>query len=320
MSNNLENKEPKHISDNEDLGFGSKWTNRVGRFIKPNGEFNVIKSGGNWRDLHLYQMLVTMSWGRFFLVVLGFFILVNAFFGLLHLAVGIETLTAEPSSNFWENFTQTFFFSVQTFTTVGYGSISPIGILANIVAAMCALVGLMSFALATGLFFARFSRPTAKVRFSENALIAPYNNGKGFMFRIINGRQSQLMDLFIQVTFSWMETHENGLQNRKYQRLDLERERVFLFPLNWTVVHPINEESPFYNYDLYKMQAIDAEVLIVLTAYDDTFAQQVHTKYSYTHEEFVKNVKFKPMYYTDVEGRTVLEMDKLSEFEMTADG
>jgi inward rectifier potassium channel len=320
MSKTRENEEPKQVSDNEDLGFGSKWTNRVGRFIKPNGEFNVVKSGGSRRDLHLYQTLVTMSWGRFFLVVLAFYISVNAFFGLLHLAVGIETLTAEPSTRFIDNFSQAFFFSIQTFTTVGYGSISPMGIWANIVAAMCALVGLMSFALATGLFFARFSRPTAKVLFSENALIAPYNDGKGFMFRIVNGRKSQLMDLFIQATFSWIETNENGLQNRQYQRLDLEREKVFLFPLNWTIVHPIDEKSPFYKCNLRQMQEIDAEILIVLTAYDDTFAQQVHTKHSYTCKELIANAKFQPMYYTDDEGRTVLEMDKLSAFELVKDG
>jgi|AntRauTorckE5430_2_1112549.scaffolds.fasta_scaffold03681_3 inward rectifier potassium channel len=315
----MKNKVPKQVSDNEDLGFGSKWTNRVGRFIKPDGEFNIIKSGGNWRDLHLYQILVTMSWGRFFLVVLAFYIAVNAFFGFLHLLVGIETLTTEASTSFWDNFSQAFFFSVQTFTTVGYGSISPMGILANIVAAMCALVGLMSFALATGLFFARFSRPTAKVRFSKNALIAPYNGGKGFMFRIVNGRKSQLIDLFIQATFSWIETNEKGVQNRRYQRLDLEREKVFLFPLNWTIVHPIDEKSPFYQADSKNMQEIDAEILIILTAYDDTFAQQVHTKISYTADQLINNAKFQPMYYTDNEGRTVLEMDKLSSFEVLED-
>jgi inward rectifier potassium channel len=257
-----------------------------------------------------------MSWGRFFLVILGFFILVNTFFGFLHLAVGIETLTTESFDNFWDNFSQTFFFSVQTFTTVGYGSISPIGISANLVAALCALVGLMSFALATGLFFARFSRPTAKVRFSKNGLLAPYKNGEAFMFRIINGRESQLIDLFIQVTFTWIKTNEHGQQIRKYERLNLERERVYLFPLNWTIVHPIDEKSPFYQYDLTEMQAIDAEILIVLSAYDDTFAQQVHTKFSYTYEELVRNVKFKTMYYTDEEGRTILEMDKLDAFEL----
>jgi inward rectifier potassium channel len=184
---------------------------------------------------------------------------------------------------------------------------------------MCALVGLMSFALATGLFFARFSRPTAKVRFSKNALIAPYNGGKGFMFRIVNGRKSQLIDLFIQATFSWIETNEKGVQNRRYQRLDLEREKVFLFPLNWTIVHPIDEKSPFYQADSKNMQEIDAEILIILTAYDDTFAQQVHTKISYTADQLINNAKFQPMYYTDNEGRTVLEMDKLSSFEVLED-
>lgn len=309
------NNQPNNITDNQDFGFGTKWTNRIGRFINEDGQFNVTKSGENWRDRHLYQTAVTISWSRFFLLTLLAYILINAFFATIHLIIGIDTLTISPSNNI-ENFFHAFYFSVQTFTTVGYGSISPTGIAANAVAALCALVGLMSFALVTGLLFARFSRPTAKINFSKNALISPYKEGKGFMFRIINARQSQLIDLLVQVTFTWIEVDKNGIGKRKFQRLNLERERVYLFPLNWTIVHPIDNTSPFCNCDMRKMQEIDAEVLIVISAYDDTFAQQVHTKYSYTYEEMIQDAAFNLMYHTNEEGQTVLEMDKLNDFKM----
>lgn len=300
---------------NDDFGFGSKWTNRVGRFITEEGDFNVIKQGNTWRDIHLYQSLVTMSPTKFFGLTLLLYILINSIFGALHLLIGLDTLTIESSDNWFENFCHAFYFSVQTFTTVGYGSISPMGIAANSLAAFCALVGLMSFALVTGLLFARFSRPTARVNFSKNALISPYKDGEGFMFRVVNSRKSQLIDLLVQVTFTWIENDKDGIPIRKFQRLNLERERVYLFPLSWTVVHPIDEESPFYCCGLDKMRQIDAEVLIVLSAYDDTFAQQVHTKYSYTYKEMVENAKFDLMYYTDENGRTILEMNKLNVFK-----
>lgn len=315
MAQNKGNNQPNNTTDNQDFGFGTKWTNRVGRFINEDGRFNVIKSGENWQDWHLYQTAVTLSWTRFFLLTLIAYIFINTIFAIIHLMIGIDTLTISPSSGL-ENFFHAFYFSVQTFTTVGYGSISPTGIAANAVAALCALVGLMSFALVTGLLFARFSRPTAKVKFSKNALIAPYLDGKAFMFRMVNARQSQLIDLHLQVTFTWIETDKNGIGTRKFQRLKLERNSVYLFPLNWTVVHPIDVQSPFYDCDLQKMQEIDAEILIVLSAYDDTFAQLVHTKYSYTYEEIVQNAKFKLMYHTNETGQTVLKMNELNNFEM----
>ncbi len=296
----------------EDFGFGEKWTNRVGRFIKPDGSFNVERTGSKWSDLHLYQSLVTMPRSSFFILVICFYISVNAFFGILHLLVGIETLSIPKNESIFLDFADSFFFSVQTFTTVGYGTISPIGFWANVISALCALVGLMSFALATGLSFARFARPTAKVNFSENALITSHKDGKAFMFRMVNARKSQLMDLFIQVTFTYIETDEKGISKRRFERLKLERDRVYLFPLNWTIVHEIDKNSPFRDCNLEKMKNIDAEVLIALSAFDVTFAQQVHTKYSYTYEEFITNVNFAPMYYTDEFGKTILEMDKLN--------
>jgi inward rectifier potassium channel len=299
----------------EDFGFGEKWTNRVGRFIRPDGTFNIERTGSRWSNLHLYQWLVTMSWSHFFLLVIGFYIFVNATFGILHLLIGIETLSIPKNETLLLDFADAFFFSVQTFTTVGYGTISPTGIWANIIAAICALVGLMSFALATGLFFARFARPTAKVHFSKNALITSHNDGQAFMFRMVNARRSQLMNLFIQVTFTYIETDENDISKRRFERLKLERDSVYLFPLNWTIVHPIDKNSPLFNCTLKHMQKIDAEVLIVLSAFDVTFAQQVHTKYSYTYEEFMENTHFASMYYTNEFGTTILEMDKLNEMK-----
>jgi len=301
----------KRNPEENDLGFGTKLTDDANRLLNPDGSFNVERHGQ--RILTPYEELVEMSWRRFFLFVLVFFVSVNLLFGLIFVFVGIENLSGVPQGNFFENLANGFFFSVQTFTTVGYGSISPLGFWANLWASFCALVGLMSLALATGLFFARFSKPKARIIFSERAIISPYRNTEflSLQFRIANQRNNHILDIRARMIMSYIH-QEGGKRQRRFRALPLEREQIYFFPLNWTIVHIIDKNSPLYGKTLEDIQAMKAEFLILIEGYDETFANTVHTNSSYTCEEVDWGMRFEPMYFPNPErGKTVLELEKI---------
>jgi inward rectifier potassium channel len=231
-------------SDN-DLGFGSGITSGEDRLINRGGFYNILRRGGKaWRP---YQALLEMSWLRFFALITAIYIVVNSVFALIYLTIGLEYLSgAEPANSPVGDFFVAFFFSVQTFTTVGYGAISPTGIAANIIASIDALVGLMGFALATGLFFARFAQPQSSILFSKKAVIRPYKDTpyESFQFQIVNQRNNKLINLSAKVSMSWVSEDEKGRKARRFTLLELERDKVFLFPLNWVLVHIIDKDSP----------------------------------------------------------------------------
>jgi len=309
----------KRNPEENDLGFGTKLTDDVERLLNPDGSFNVQREGR--RILTPYEALVEMSWGQFFLVVLLFFVGVNLLFGLLFIWTGIENLSGITPGTFFENLANSFFFSVQTFTTVGYGSISPVGFWANLLASLCALVGLMSVALVTGLFFARFSKPKARILFSNKAIISPYRDTEflSLQFRIVNQRNNHILDIRARMIMSYIEK-KDGKSQRRFRALPLEREQIYFFPLNWTIVHIIDKQSPIYEKTLEDIQAMKAEFLILIEGYDETFASTVHTNSSYTCEELDWGMRFEPMYFPNAErGKTILELEKISATQIVAD-
>ncbi len=298
----------------EDLGFGNRIIGEGSRLLDKNGKYNIRKTGRRaWTP---YQDLVEMPWGMFLLVVLVLFVAVNAFFGLLLLLPGMNCLNGVIQGNFWIEFTQTFFFSVQTFTTVGYGAVSPACLASDLIASVIALTGLMAFALATGLFFARFSKPKSQIVFSKNALITTYGDGaKGFMFRIANRRDNQVINLEAKVTMSWVEDEGLGNKRRRFARLPLQIEKVVMLPLNWTIVHPIDENSPLFEKTAAGLKKMNVEVIVLIEGFDETYSQTVHASGSYCDEEVLWNVKFKAMYFPGKDGRTVLDLDAIDEVE-----
>lgn len=293
-----------------DLGFGTKIVSGGHRLINKDGSFNITRKGDH--GAHLYQFLVETSWIRFFGIVILFYMGVNAIFGLLFLINGIESLPGAKGDNLFHQFFEAFHFSVQTFTTVGYGAISPDGFIANMLATFDALTGLMFLALATGLFFARFSKPQAQIIFSQKAIIAPYNGMKSFQFRIANTRNNKLIDVEAQVTMTWIEKQED-VSVRKFSALKLEREKIFLFPLNWNVVHPIDRNSPLFEKTIANLHDIHAEFLVLIKGYDESYAQQVHASSSYTDDEVTEARKFSPMYHSNDKRGTVLNLDSIDE-------
>ena len=212
-------------------------------------------------------------------------------------------------------FIRGFFFSVQTFATIGYGTIHPVGIIANLLVTIESYYSLLVNALITGLVFAQFSRPTAKIVFSETAVIAPYRGITGFMFRLVNSRNSQIIEVNAEVLLARFVEKE-GEKTRRFDTLKLEREKVAFLPLTWTVVHPIDEDSPMKNLTSEDLINSDAEFLIMLNAMDETFAQIVHTRSSYKAQDIKTGYKFSNIYNQNNPGDPIsIDIRKLSQVE-----
>ncbi|HLX06964.1 MAG TPA: ion channel [Thermoanaerobaculia bacterium] len=304
---------------NRDLGFGSVVARESRqRLLNRDGSFNVRRKGmKSLASLSAYHHLLTISWPRFLALVVVSFMVVNAVFGLAFLACGPGALHGAPAADMGGNeFLRAFFFSVQTFATIGYGHVSPAGLAANLLVTVEALVGLLVFALATGLLFARFSRPTAKVVFSDRALIAPFQGATAFEFRIVNSRSNQLLEVECQVLFT---RYSGKLGIRQFVPLALERRKVTFFPLSWTIVHAIDAASPLFGLSHQDLVDASAEFLVVVNGFDETFSQTVHTRSSYKPEEVVWGAAFKNMYQPpDAAGNLSIDVGLLSDFERVA--
>ncbi|MBD2699280.1 potassium transporter [Spirosoma sp. BT702] len=300
-----------------DLGFGTKITDSQSRLVNQDGSFNIRRINASlWDQLNIYNRLITMSWVGFWSWLVFSYLSVNTLFAGIYMLAGADTLVGVSEENLNGPFWKCFFFSSQTLTTVGYGHISPNTFLTSCIAAFESMLGLLAFALATGLLYGRFSRPKAHVRFSKQSVLAPYLDVNAWMFRIINTRSNQLINLEITVTMSRLETKADGTRYRKYYGLQLERNKVAFFPTNWTLVHPLTEQSPLYGTMLQDLEQSDTEFLVSLQALDDTFVQSVHTRFSYRYNEVRWGHKFKPMFDGGQQGGNVtIDLDTLDDTE-----
>jgi inward rectifier potassium channel len=302
-------------SADRDLGFGAVVTGQAGpRFLNRDGTFNVHRDGLSlFTSLNTYHTLLTMGWTTFLGLVLLLYFLSNVVFGALYASFGAEALV-DATGSMNNLFLRGFFFSVQTFATIGYGTIHPIGFLPNALVTIESYYSLIANALITGLVFARFARPTAKLVFSDVAVIAPYQDITAFMFRLINGRNNQLLEVKAQVMFARF-VNENGRRVRRFDLLSLERRSVTFFPLSWTVVHPIDEGSPLWGCTEDDLRATDAEFLILLTATDETFVTVVHQRSSYKPNEIKFGHKFVSIYNNKPGERVSIDVRRLSQVE-----
>lgn len=297
----------RKVQFNDDLGFGSAPVFKNQRVLNTDGTPNIERTGLPWFKFDdTYTRLVTMSWPRFFVVILIVYLVVNTLFAVAYNVIGIENLDGAKGVTLRDQFFDAFFFSAQTISTVGYGHISPKGFITSILAAFESMLGLLAFALATGLLYGRFSRPTSKVSFSKKMVVAPYQNHKGLMFRLVNMRRNSLIDVEVQMVMSFNETI-NGKLKRSFYPLELERSKISVLSLNWTLVHPINEDSPIFDKTLVELKAAEVEIFVIIKAFDDTFAQTIHTRTSYQDEDIEFDAKFKIMHYHNNEGKTVLD-------------
>ena len=300
--------------DSADPGLGEKYAARTKRVINKDGSFNVNRVGTDVQSI--YQRMINMSWGRFILIVILFYIVFNSFFAILYLMAGVEDLEGMQGEGLWDHFLYAFFFSVQTFTTVGYGGIFPKGILVNIISTFEAMTGLLGFALATGIMYGRFSKPSSKIRYSKNVLIVNRGEVKELQFRIANRRTNVLMEMEAKVLLKLSDSDEDS-HNRTYYDLNLQMRRIYFFPLNWTIVHKIDKESPLYGFTEQDLIDQDAELLILIKGFDDTFSQFVHSRYSYQHHEMIWNARFEKAFHIEEDGMVYFDINKIDHYKNT---
>ncbi len=299
-------------------GFGTKLTNTSARLINKDGTFNVVRNNQilNRYTLDLYHQFITMSWSMFFMVFFLFFFGLNGLFAGVYTLLGTSQFQGVSPVGGMNYFWDMYFFSTQTFTTVGYGHIAPIGWIASMIASVESVLGWLSFAIATGLLYGRFARPVSRIAFSDNAVVSPYKDQTGLMFRIANARSSQLIEVETEVVLSLIDRSDEQTPRRKYYNLQLEVKRVNLLSLNWTIVHAITEDSPLYGISLEYLKQTDAEIWVMIKAFDDTFSQVVYQRTSYIASDLVWGAKFKPMYGSLEGSNTVmLDLNKINEFE-----
>jgi inward rectifier potassium channel len=304
------------INPENDLGFGPQPVIKSQPLLNKNGTVNVKRKGLSlFNTADNYHTLIKMSWGRFWLIILSGYLVTNLFFATIYVLIGTDSLYGGESNDDIGRFLDAFFFSAQTISTVGYGHISPRGVVANSIAAIESMLGLLAFALATGLLYGRFSKPSAKIVYSSQMLVSPYNEaGKGLMFRISNLRRNVLIDLDVEVIFSYNEMVGDKAV-RKFFPLELERNKVSILTLNWTIVHPLDENSPLADITPDDLEKTQASFSVLLKAFDDTFSQTVHSRTAYQYSDMVWGAKFIQMFNRDNDGRIVLDMSKISEFE-----
>jgi inward rectifier potassium channel len=296
-----------------DPGLTQQFTGVLRRAINPDGSFNVERHGTSWRDVHPYLFLINAPWTAFFGIVFAAYLIVNTLFAWIYYLLPTNELVGTDAPTPFGRFLFDFFFSAHTLTTVGYGNFAPVAIASNVVAATEALVGLMGFALATGLLFGRVSRPSARIGFSPKLLVAPYQDRTSLQFRIVNQRSNTLVELKAIVLLMTVEG-EPGKLTRQFKTLTLERDGVFFMPLTWTGVHPIDESSPLFGKTPEELERLQAEILIMVKGFDETFSQTVNSRFSYRHDEIVWGAKFSPAFHIDDKGEIVLEVDQVGKY------
>ncbi|MEP6928247.1 MAG: ion channel [Ginsengibacter sp.] len=297
-------------------GFGNNPSNYGGRFVNKDGGANIEKRGlGFLEKISWFHTMLLMPRWKFFSVIILFYIVTNLFFGTIYFLAGVNNLSGLTSTSPLSTFADSFFFSCQTFTTLGYGRISPVSFLASAISALEALLGLLSLALATGLLYGRFSKPIAYLRFSENALIAPYKDINALMLRVAPFKNTNLVDASANVTLG-MIIEENGANVNRFYQLELEFSTVNALSLSWTLVHPITEKSPLYNFTKSDFENIKGEVLVFIKAFDDMFSNIVVARTSYLFGEIHHGAKFEPMYERASTGdKTIIYLEKLNSFK-----
>lgn len=313
MSNNTHRKHPKEVVNS---GFSGNSSSEGQRILNRDGSANLRKTGiPFYKRISIYHTLLKMSRIKFLFMVFLFYTATNLVFASIYLWIGLDKLSgAEVSNNFFSNFSQAFFFSSQTMTTVGYGHVAPHGLIANSVASIESFLGIMTFAIVTGMFYARFSRPKAFIQFSDNFVVAPYKDSKAVMFRLATYKNNELTSVEAQVTLA-LHVNEDGNKITRFFPLVLEISQINSLAISWTCVHYMNEDSPLYNMKERDFRDCSVEMLVTIKGFDDHFSNTVQQRTSYSYREMVYGAKFVPMYERDPSGDfTEVRLDKVNDF------
>lgn len=300
-----------HIT--EDEGHGPRTANQSWRFLNRDGSINVDNRSFKRENLtDLYHILLSIGWGRLLAIITSIYLLMNLFFGTAYFLAGPNALEGIGTSTGLTRWEECFFFSVQTLATIGYGKVSPVSIWAHLLVTVEALMGLMGLAVMTGIVYSRFSRPTARVRFSDRALLTRIAGKPCLTFRMANARFNQIVEARVRVVLSRTEITPDGHTFRELYDLKLERDRSPLFAMTWTVIHWIDDSSPLYHATRDFIVNADSEVIVALTGTDETFSQTIHARFSYGPEDIAWNLEFEDVLSFSPEGRIHVALECLS--------
>ena len=301
----------------EDLGIDRTAQKGRQRTINADGSYNMERRTGRvLGNFYLYHWLITTSWSHYWLVVFGFYGVMNVIFASVYYAIGVDQLSGAEGATPAIRLMHCFFFSAQSFTTVGYGGIFPVGRLANLIATLEAFTGLMTFALATGTLYGRFSRPVSRIKYSKNVIISPYKDITGLQFMVANEMSSTLMEMEARVNIGWFEDDGTGNMVRRFQQVNLEIDKIALFPTSWILNHPIDEESILYGRSLEEIKKLDVEVYVLLKGFDDIFSQTIYSRHSFMAVDFLYGAKFRKPWAINNEGRIVMDLTKVGDYDL----
>ncbi len=305
----------KNAQVNNETGLGTNAALSGGRFFSRDGAANINVTGlPFWERLNIYHSLLSMKTWKFLVVIFLFFGVVNLVFACIYLGIGISHLNGMEAASDSQKFGEAFFFSAQTFTTVGYGRINPVGFSASLTASLEALVGLMSFALVTGLLYGRFAKPKAYIRYSNHALFVPFRDGTALMFRMVPFTKNYLVNVEVKLTLA-MRVEEDGQMKTRFYSAPLDISKATTMTSSWTLVHMINEASPIAGFSKQDLVAAQAEVLVFVQGFDESFSNTVISRASYTYDDFVFGAKFLPMFHPNEDNTTtILHIDKLDDY------
>jgi inward rectifier potassium channel len=263
----------------------------------------VVKGQDNGRFLDLYHNILTVSWPWFFVQLAAVFGMTNLVFAMFYAADRNGIANARPGS-----FADAFFFSVQTLGTLGYGVMSPRTVYTNLLVTVESFAGILLISLFTGIIFARFSRPMARVLFSKIAVVAPFDGVPTLMFRTANQRGEAIMDASVVVTLARQYTTLEGVTMRRFQELKLMRSNNSLFALSWTVMHPIDQDSPLYGMTAEDMAELDMEIVVMLNGLDEILADRIYARHAYWADEIVWNHRFVDVISVSPAGDRMLDL------------
>lgn len=307
--------------DQRDLGFGRVVAQTVrGRFLSRDGVPTSRKYGlGAQYAERFYLHVLNARWPGFLAWMLGLLLLMNGFFALAYLGLGPAALHGGEAMGLADPFLRAFSFSVGVFTTTGTGAMFAVGATANWLQILESFIGPLTLVACIGVLIARLTRPRMRIRFSESAVVAPYEGGRGLMFRMVNVQPGELSHVQVRLNLAWFE-EVDGRRERNFHELELERDLVEFFTLHWTVVHPITARSPLAGMTPQSLAAAEAEFLILVSAHEETFSTRVTSRSSYLWDEVRWDVKFASIFAHASDGVMAIDVDRLDRTERLEEG
>ena len=295
----------------KDPGIGTKFDEKVGRIINADGSYNVIRKGSQRGFRDIFKYLVEIKWSKFFLILFAGYIVMNFLFTCIYMMCGFENIAGIDEKEELA-FLQAFFFSVQTFTTVGYGTLAPLSVGTQSIAAIEAFVGFLSFSLATGLLYGRFSRPQSKLIFADHLVYSKFEEGYSLKFKMTNKRDVVLQDVEAKIIVMFNKRNEDGEMNRQFYLLPLTLKTIQIMALTWTLVHRIDEESPFWQKSKKDIIEMKPEFLVLVNGFDEVYAERTRARKSYISDDIIWNKNFATIFNSRDDGKVEMDIRDLN--------